>query len=485
MDLKKQEKAPLFEALKKYRESRIVAFDVPGHKQGKGNKELAEFLGENCLNVDVNSMKPLDNLAHPTSVIKDAEELMADAFNVDKAFFMVGGTTSSVQAMLLSTLKEGDKVILPRNVHRSAINALILIGAEPIYVNPGVDEKLGIALGMSMEDIISAMDNNDNVKAIFINNPTYYGICSNVKAIVEEAHKRDILVLADEAHGTHFYFNENLPSGAMQLGADMACVSMHKTGGSLTQSSALLINTKRVNANYVRTVINITQTTSASYLLLSSLDIARKNLSLRGKETFDKVLKLSEYAREEINKIDGYYAYSTELINNKNIFDFDRTKLCVNTKDMGLAGIEVYDELRDSFNIQIELGDLSNILAIVSVGDNDFKMERLVASLAEIKRRHQKDKKSIFVYEYIEPEVVTTPKYAFYANTKTVKIEDAKGLVSAEFIMAYPPGIPVVAPGERITEDVLNYVRLSKEKGSLLLGTEDMNIENIKVLEEF
>lgn len=485
MNLEKQKEAPLFEALKKYRISRVVAFDVPGHKQGKGNKELTEFLGKDCLNVDVNSMKPLDNLAHPTSVIKEAEDLMADAFGVDKAFFMVGGTTSSVQAMLMASLKEGDKVILPRNVHRSAINALILIGAEPIYINPGVDEKLGIALGMSIEDIIFAMDNNKNVKAIFVNNPTYYGICSDLKSIIAEAHRRNILVLADEAHGTHFYFGENLPQGAMTLGADMACVSMHKTGGSLTQSSALLVNSERVNANYVRTVINITQTTSASYLLLSSLDIARKNLALNGKETFEKVLELSEYARNEINKIDGYYAYSEELINNKNVFAFDKTKLCVSTKDMGLAGIEVYDELRDSFGIQIELGDISNILAIISVGDNAFNIERLVASLAEIKRRHQKDKKSIFIYEYIEPEVVTTPKYAFYAETKTVNIFEAKGCVSAEFIMAYPPGIPVVAPGERITADVINYVKFAKEKGSLLLGTQDMDVEKIKVLEEF
>ncbi len=274
-----QNEAPLYEALKNYKERRVVPFDVPGHKQGKGNKELTDFLGKDCLSVDVNSMKPLDNLAHPTSVIKEAESLMADAFKVDKACFMVGGTTSSVQAMIMAAVGSGDKIIMPRNVHRSAINTLILIEATPVYINPGINERLGIALGMNTEEVIKAMD-IEGVKAVFVNNPTYYGICSDLKTIIEEAHKRNILVLADEAHGTHFYFNKKLPSGAMALGADMSCVSMHKTGGSLSQSSALLINSERVNPNYVRTIINITQTTSASYLLLSSLDIASKQIEL-------------------------------------------------------------------------------------------------------------------------------------------------------------------------------------------------------------
>ncbi len=484
MDIERQKETPLVEALKTYKKSRIVSFDVPGHKQGKSFKGLTDFFGEDCIKVDVNSMKPLDNLANPTSVIKKSEELMAEAFNVSKAFFMVGGTTSSVQAMLMSTLKEGDKIILPRNVHRSAINALILIGAIPIYIDPGVEKNIGIALGMKTKDIIDAMDNNEGVKCVFVNNPTYYGICSDLKTIIEEAHKRGVLVLCDEAHGTHFYFNDRLPKGGMELGADMASVSMHKTGGSLTQSSALLVNTKRVNSNYVRTVINITQTTSASYLLMASLDIARKNLSLEGEKTFNKVLDLCDYARKEINKIEGYYAFSKELINNENVFDFDETKLCVNTKNIGLAGIEVYDCLRDDYEIQIEFGDISNILAIVSVGDNEFTIERLVASLGEIKRRKEKKEQGDFIFEYIEPVVVTTPKHAFYAKQKTVEIKNSKGLVSGEFIMAYPPGIPILAPGERITEEVLNYVKYAKRKGSYLLGTEDIEVNDIKVLEE-
>ena len=268
--------------------ARLVAFDVPGHKRGRGNKELTDFLGESCMAADVNSMKPLDNLCHPVSVIKEAEELAAGAFGAAASFFMVNGTTSAVQAMIMSVCKAGEKIIMPRNVHRSAINALILCGAEPVYVNPQVEERLGISLGMKVEDVALAIAANPDAKAVLINNPTYYGICSDVMAITKIAHEHGLKVLVDEAHGTHFYFNKRLPITAMAAGADMAAVSMHKSGGSLTQSSLLLMG-ENINADYVRRVINLTQTTSGSYLLMSSLDISRRNLALRGSEIFDGI----------------------------------------------------------------------------------------------------------------------------------------------------------------------------------------------------
>ncbi|MGB5822801.1 MAG: aminotransferase class V-fold PLP-dependent enzyme, partial [Proteocatella sp.] len=306
-----QNSAPIYEALKKYRELRIVSFDVPGHKQGSGNPKLKEFLGEDCISVDVNSMKMLDNLCHPSSVIRDAEVLAAEAFGADYAFLMVGGTSSSVQAMVMSVCKPGDKIIMPRNVHRSAINALIVGDVTPVYINPGVSKRLGIPLGMSLSDIETAISENPDAKAIIVNNPTYYGICSDLKSIVDMAHKAGMKVLVDEAHGTHFYFGDNMPISAMAAGADMAAVSMHKTGGSLTQSSFLLTGPS-MNPEYVRQIINLTQTTSGSYLLMSSLDISRMNLAINGKEIFARVQELSEYARKEINNIGGYYAFSKE-----------------------------------------------------------------------------------------------------------------------------------------------------------------------------
>ena len=335
-----QEDAPIYEALEQFRRMRIVPFDVPGHKRGRGNPELSELLGDRCVNIDVNSMKPLDNLCHPVSVIKAAEELAAEAFGAAHAFLMVGGTTSAVQSMALACCKKGDKIIMPRNVHRSIINALVLCGARPVYVNPDVDRHLGISLGMKVEQVEQAIRDNPDAVAVFVNNPTYYGICSDLRTIVEAAHSHGMKVLVDEAHGTHFYFGENFPVTAMAAGADMASVSMHKSGGSLTQSSLLLVG-KDMHPGYVRQIINLTQTTSASYLLLSSLDISRRNLALRGREAFAKVAELAEYAREEINRIGGYYAFGDELVNRDSVYAFDPTKLSVHTLDIGLAGIEV------------------------------------------------------------------------------------------------------------------------------------------------
>ncbi|NFT06085.1 MULTISPECIES: aminotransferase class I/II-fold pyridoxal phosphate-dependent enzyme [unclassified Clostridium] len=481
-DKESHSKAPIYEALMKYKKARVVPFDVPGHKQGRGNPMLKEFLGEQCLSVDVNSMKPLDNLCHPVSVIKEAECLAADAFGSKHAFFMVNGTTSAVQAMVMSVCKRDEKVIMPRNVHRSAINALVISGAIPIYIDPGVNKKLGIPLGMSVEDVKIAIKKNPDAKAVLVNNPTYYGICSNLKEITKLAHEHGMYVLVDEAHGTHFYFGEDMPISAIEAGADMAAVSMHKTGGSLTQSSFLLLNCD-LRVGYVRQIINLTQTTSGSYLLMSSLDLARRDLVLNGKEIFEKVKNLAQYARDEINKINGYYAFSEELIDKDTVFDFDRTKLAIFTRDIGLAGIEVYDILRDEYGIQIELGDIANILAIISVGDGALTIERLISALSEIKRLHSKDKSGMFDHEYINPEVILTPQEAFYSSKVSMPINESTGNVCAEFVMCYPPGIPILAPGEKITKEILNYISYAKEKGCFLTGTEDAEIENINVVE--
>lgn len=483
MEKLSQQRAPVYEALEQFRKMRIVPFDVPGHKHGRGNPELVELLGSKCVSIDVNSMKPLDNLCHPVSVIKEAEELAAEAFGAAHAFLMVGGTTSSVQSMILSCCKKGDKIILPRNVHRSAINALVLCGAKPVYVNPDVDNHLGISLGMKVEQVKKAIHDNPDAVAVFVNNPTYYGICSDLRTIVEEAHRYGMKVLADEAHGTHFYFGESMPISAMAAGADMASVSMHKSGGSLTQSSFLLIG-PRVNPGYVRQIINLTQTTSGSYLLLSSLDISRRNLALRGKESFARVMELAEYAREEINQIGGYYAFSREMINGSSIFDFDATKLSVHTLDIGLAGIEVYDILRDEYDIQIEFGDLGNMLAYLSIGDRKQEVERLVSALADIKRRYRKDKTGMLSQEYISPTVVMTPQESFYAEKESLPIKETRGRICSEFVMCYPPGIPILAPGEEITEKIIDYILYAKEKGCSMTGPEDEWIERLNVLKE-
>ncbi|MDD4715476.1 MAG: aminotransferase class I/II-fold pyridoxal phosphate-dependent enzyme [Oscillospiraceae bacterium] len=477
-----QNRAPIYEALRQYASNRIVSFDVPGHKQGKGNGALLEAFGAKCLSMDLNSSKPLDNLTHPTSVIREAEQLAAQAFGAAHAFLMVGGTTAAVQAMIFHCCRPGDEIILPRNVHKSAINALILCGAIPVYINPGVHPRLGISLGMSVSDVRRAIAAHPKAKAVFVNNPTYYGVCSHLEEIVRLAHASGMRALVDEAHGTHLYFGEGLPLPAMRAGADMAAVSMHKTGGSLTQSSFLLTGPS-VDGEAVRQIINLTQTTSGSYLLMASLDLARRELALSGRDTFRRVKRLCAYARAEINKIPGYLAFGSEILDGDRAYDFDATKLSVHTLDLGLAGIEVYDLLRDEYGIQIEFGDIGNILAILSVGDRELDIERLLGALSEILRRFQRDPMNMIQQEYIDPVVDMPPQKAFYAPKRKLPLEESAGCVSGEFVMAYPPGIPILAPGERITQEIIRYTRYAKQKGCVMTGPKDIELKFIEVVE--
>lgn len=483
MKLLNQSNAPLFEAMKEYHKKNVIPFDVPGHKHGIGIKEMTDYFGSTMLELDVNAMKSLDNICNPIGVIMEAEELAAKAYGAEHAFFLVNGTTSGVQTMIMSICSPGDKVILPRNAHKSATTALILSGAVPVYIQPEINEDLGIAMGVSLEEIENAITDHPDAKAIFLINPTYYGATSDLKSIVDLAHERDIAVLVDEAHGAHMRFHEDLPLEAMDIGVDMCAVSTHKTGGSLTQSSLLLLNKGFIDAKTVKTTLNLTQTTSASYLLMASIDIARKQLATKGKEMLEKVLNLSRWARDEINKIEGLYAFGKELIGTPGVFNFDETKLGVNVRKLGLTGFEVYDILRDEYNIQTELGDMYNVLAIISLGDTEESIGALVDALKDIAKKYSSDrvirgKKGILR----NPEVIVSPRAAYYSRKKLVRFEDAEGEVSGESIMAYPPGIPVVTPGERITSEMIEYIMRLKEEHSLLQGTEDPYVEYIKVL---
>ncbi|MCR5596837.1 MAG: aminotransferase class I/II-fold pyridoxal phosphate-dependent enzyme, partial [Lachnospiraceae bacterium] len=450
MNTERQKRAPLCEALEKFKKKRVVPFDVPGHKRGRGNPELTQLLGQQCVGIDVNSMKPLDNLCNPVSVIAEAEELMADAFGAAHAFLMVGGTTSAVQAMVLSSCKAGEKIIVPRNVHKSVINALIICGAIPVYVKLKIHSVIGVALGMEVDALREAIRENPDAKAVLINNPTYYGICSDLKALTALAHEHGLKVLCDEAHGTQLYFAEGLPVAGIKAGVDMAAISMHKSGGSLTQSSVLLLG-KNADPAYVRQIINLVQTTSASYLLLASLDLSRRNLALRGRESFAKVIEMSEYARKEINEIGDYYAYGRELIDGSSVYDFDVTKLCIFTKPIGLTGIEVYDLLRDEYDIQMEFGDIGTIMAYISIGDRMQDIERLVGALSDIRRLYKKDKEELSYVDSVIPKVICSPQESFYAPKETLPIQETAGRVCGESVMCYPPGIPILSPGEKIT----------------------------------
>lgn len=480
-----QNKTPLFDALKEYHNKEIIPFDVPGHKHGVGLKEFADFMGDKILKVDVNSMKCLDNLSNPIGVIKDAEDLLAKAYDADYGYFLVNGTSAGVQSMIMSVCKPNDKIILPRNAHKSATNGIIMSGAFPVYIHPEYNEKLSIAFGVTSDAVKKAIKENSDAKAIFIINPTYFGAVSSLKEICDEAHKHDMLVLVDEAHGSHLHFHSELPMSAIEAGADMVAVSMHKTGGSLTQSSALLVKGDRVDAKHVRKILNINQTTSASYLLMSSLDIARKNLAIDGEKLLSYVLELSRYARDEINKIDTIYAFGKEIEGSNGVHKFDETKLVINVTHLGITGFKVYDILRDEYDIQMELGDSHNVLAIISLGDGKENIDKLIRALRDISNKYKQEVKP---YKSLLPsyelETVLSTRDAFYFEKERIKLKDSIGRISGESIMAYPPGIPIFTPGERITSEVLEYIEFLRQEETVITDLEDASLEFINVIKD-
>ena len=458
---------PLADALRSQAQSSYVPFDVPGHKGGL--EPLAEYFGNDLLLLDKNSRASIDYLCHPLSVIREAQDLAAEAFGAKNAFFMIGGTTSSVQAMVMSACAPGEKIILPRNVHYSVINAVILAGAVPLYIAPQVHSRIGISLGMQVDDVLECIEKHPEAKAILINNPTYYGICSALEKIVELAHEHNMLVLVDEAHGTHFYFGDNLPKGAMHCGADLSSVSMHKTGGSLTQSSILLSNGKLSEA-HIENIINLTRSTSASYLLLASLDLARQYLVTKGRSVLNRNLNNICKTRAEINAIGGYYAFGEECIDGDSIFDFDLSKLSINTIGIGLAGIEVYALLRDEYGIQLEFGDTANVLALSTLGDREGDNEKLVEALVDIKKKYGTPSSHRFSYEYITPTPIISPRDAFYAAKKSKPIGECVGEICGDAVMCYPPGIPILAPGELITDEIVQHIVYASQKGCSVTG---------------
>lgn len=479
-----QEKTPYLTALIDYVKSNPVPFDVPGHKLGSFESDLSK-IDKAVYAYDANAPIGLDNLYNAKGVLKESEELAAKLCKADHCFFSVNGTTGGILTMLLSCLYAKDKIILPRNVHKSVVNALIISGAIPIFVNPDIDEELGVACGMKSEDVIAAMDENPTAKAVFVINPTYFGVVSNLKEIVKEAHKRNMIVICDEAHGSNFYFSDELPLSAMECDADITAMSMHKNSGSLTQTSLILLKGNRVDYYEVKRAFSMFSSTSPNPILLASLDSARKEMALRGKEILHENLLLSDYARERLNQIDGISVYGEEYVrqrNNTGVYAIDKTKLVIDTSGLGLYGYEVYKEIRRQSNVQLELGEVSVVLAIISPGTKKEHVDRLIQAFEELSRRfYRKDKKAnIPHYHYSYPRNLVSPRVAYDAPHKIVSLKDSIGEISAETIMAYPPGIPLVIPGEIITKDAVSLIDFyDKEGGEVLKDTSPSEIKII------
>lgn len=481
----RQLRTPLFSKLKEHALQNPLQFHIPGHKKGQGmDPEFRDFIGTNALSIDLINIEPLDDLHHPHGVIKEAQELAAEAFGADHTFFSIQGTSGAIMTMVMSTVQPGEKIIVPRNVHKSVISAIILAGARPVFVHPEMDSKLGIAHGITACQVKKALAQHPDTKAVLVINPTYYGVAGNIREIVELVHTYKIPVLVDEAHGVLTHFHERLPISAMDAGADMAATSVHKLGGSLTQSSILNVREGLVNPHRVQAMISMLTTTSTSYLLLASLDAARRHLAVNGHSIIERTLSLANMARKRINEIPGLHCIGREWLGSDALYDLDETKLLIHLENMDITGYDAEKWLRETCNIEVELSDLYNILCLITPGDTEETVLSLVTALQDLSRQFYKSDKPVRAHIQTPeiPELVLSPRDAFYSRTVSIPLEEAVGAISAEFIMIYPPGIPVLAPGERITEENVNYIKKHILAGLPVLGTEDPDVKMIRVI---
>lgn len=483
-----QTQTPIFDALMEYVKRDTLPYHVPGHKKGVGiENKFKEFIGTNILSMDVTVFKLVDSLHHPKGPIKEAMQLAAEAYGSDMAFISMNGTSGAIQAMVLSVVGDGDKIIIPRNVHKSIMAGIIMSGAIPVYMQPEVDKKLGIAHGVSADTVEETLKQHPDAKAVLIINPTYYGVATDIKKIVDIVHKYDIPLIVDEAHGPHLGFNDRLPVSAMEAGADICAQSTHKIIGAMTQCSFLQVRSQRVNINRVQQVMNMLQSTSPSYPLMASLDFARMQIATKGTELLDYAIDLAEYTRAEINKIPGFYCFGSEVLGKPGAFAFDPTKITITCRDLGLTGHELEAILADDYHIQFEMSDLYNALAVGSFGDTKEGNEKLLAALREISVKYYGTRPirgNVLDMPEI-PELVINPREAFGGKgvKRSVPLRDSVGMVSAESLMAYPPGIPVLNPGERITDGIVEYIEEFKAAGLWVQGTEDPEVEYIKIIE--
>lgn len=487
----KQSDTPLLTAMQTYVKDDVIPFHTPGHKQGKGiHPSLGSILGRQALALDLALMSELDDLHEPHGCIKDAQDLAAELYGADHSFFVVNGTTGGIYAMILAIAGPGDKIIVPRNAHRSIVGGIILGGAVPVFMQPEIDMDLGLAMGVTPETVEEAVRLHPDAKGVLIINPTYYGVATDLKKIVDIVHRNNMCVIVDEAHGPHLKFSDRLPIQALDAGADIVAQSTHKIIGAMTQCSMVHCREGRINVPRLKAMLQLVQSTSPNYIMLASLDVARMQMATEGSQLVERSIELARWARAEINKIPGLYSFGEDRIGNPGLYSLDPTKITVTVKGLGMKGSDAERILRFQYKIQAELSDMYNLLFLITLGDNEQDVQKLVKALSDMASNHMKDG-FIPVAEDIyathgypaQPEQVISPREALFGRTKQVAFEQASGKICAEIVTFYPPGIPILCPGERISEENIEYCRRLQAASLHISGPEDYTLTTIKVVE--
>jgi len=486
-----QADTPLLAAMNNYVADGVVPFHTPGHKQGKGmHARLKSVVPKEALALDLALMAELDDLHEPHGCIKEAQDLAANLYGAEHSFFVVNGTTGGIYAMILTIAGPGDKIIVPRNAHRSIIGGIILSGAMPVFIHPEIDMELGLTMGVTPQAVEKAIKEHPDAKGVLIINPTYYGVATDLKCIVDIVHKHGMAVLVDEAHGPHLKFGDGLPVQALDAGADMCAQSTHKIIGAMTQCSILHCRSERINVPRLKAMLQLVQSTSPNYILLASLDVARMQMATEGRQLVNKAVALSKWVRDEINRIPGLYCFGQEKIGNPGVYSLDPTKVTVTVKGLGLKGAEVERILRHDYQVQVELSDMYNVLFLITLGDGEKEVRILVDSLRDMALKYggKNDFSAVDdVYSMIEhpemPEQVLSPRQALFGQTRKVPFVEAANKICAEIITFYPPGIPLLCPGERISQDAIEYCRQLQDAGLHISGPEDYLLQTVKVVE--
>lgn len=481
-----QNQTPLIDALKTSISRPHAPFYTPGHKRGAGiSPILTDLIGKDVFRADLTELTELDNLFTPESAILAAQELAAEAFGAEKTWFLVNGSTCGIEAAIIATCGINDKIILPRNVHSSVISGLILSGAIPIFINPEYDEDLDISHSITPEDLIETLAKNPDAKAVLIVYPTYYGVCGDLKSIAQITHQYNIPLIVDEAHGAHFHFHSHLPTSALAAGADLTIQSIHKTLGAMTQSSMLHIQGNRINIDRLNKALQLVQSTSPSFILLASLDAARQQMAINGEKLMSQTLQLAETARNQISQIPSLSVLEIHKINKYGFFDLDKTRLTVNVANLGLTGFAAEDML-NGMGVTPEFSSLQNLTFIISLGNNKSDIYELVQgfkTLTQIPQLTSQYKickyKNYVMFDHI---LCISPREAFFADSETLPLERTLDRICAENICPYPPGIPVLMPGELITKPALEYLQKIQSLGGFISGCADSNLSSLKVI---
>ena len=475
---------PLIEAMLKYKEENIYPFHTPGHKGGRGMEQsLRSELGESVL-MDVSLMSELDDIHEPETYIKEAQALAAQTYGSDACFWAVNGTSQAIHAMLMTALRPGEKVLLPRNAHRSVAGGLILGGIEAVFMQPDYCEKFGINLQVQPEAVEAALKKDASIKAVLLTSPNYYGVAADVEAIAKICHDRNVVLLVDEAHGPHLGFSDLLPKSALQCGADACAQSTHKILGAMTQCSMLHVQGQRLRVERAADVMSVLTTTSPNYLLMASLDAARAQVEVRGKEMAQDAVVAAKKLRAVISRYAGLRLLSEADCGGLSL---DVTKVTVNFAQWGYTGIEAGDLLRKA-GIAVELVDAQNVLFLVTYADvtcdYDEALEKIDAVLAQMEQ-HKKNKAQAAKAQEVPVTTMALPlREVFYGEKQVLPLTESVGEICGEQVSFYPPGIPVLLPGEVITKEIIAYCQMMKGLGLPVSGPADGSLKTIRVVKK-